>query len=316
MKNERHTLEYVKNYVEKYGYTLLSKEYINARAKIEVQCPEGHVYKVTWNNFQRGERCIKCHQLAGKGGHQTKDLEDIRKELAERGVELLSDYYKNNETLLTLRCDKGHVYTSTWLCLQRGGTKCSKCQYITIANKLRKKPADVLACFRDKGYDVLNVQEYIDAKTSNLEVMCPNGHLWVTDYGNFKQGNRCPHCSMSAGEQDVSVWLDNSIYSYKYNHPIKEITENKYSILKFDFRVLNEKQDFVTYIEFDGQQHFMANDWFDKGESLEARQKRDKIKDDYCAENKLRLLRVPYTKRRKIPEILDNYFQSIEKGEI
>ena len=186
MNIKRHTYKYVKNYINKYVYVLLSKQYINARTKLEVQCSEGHTYKVTWNNFQRGKRCMKCFRLSGKGGSPTKCLEDIRKELAERGVELLSDTYKNNETLLTLKCERGHVYQSTWLCLQRGGTKCRKCQYEKFGFDRRADPKSILAYFGKYGYTVLNIQDYKNANDTKLNVMCSKGHKWSVNYSNFK----------------------------------------------------------------------------------------------------------------------------------
>ena len=50
----------VKNYIENFGYTLISQEYINAHTKMIVECPEGHRYEVNYNNFKTGKRCKEC----------------------------------------------------------------------------------------------------------------------------------------------------------------------------------------------------------------------------------------------------------------
>lgn len=51
---------YVKNYFEQFGYQLLEKEYINAFTNIKCKCPNDHFIITTWNNFQRGKRCLQC----------------------------------------------------------------------------------------------------------------------------------------------------------------------------------------------------------------------------------------------------------------
>lgn len=59
-ENSKHNYEYVKKYIKKEGYKLLSKEYINSYIKLDVECSHGHQYPVTFNNFQRGSRCPYC----------------------------------------------------------------------------------------------------------------------------------------------------------------------------------------------------------------------------------------------------------------
>jgi hypothetical protein len=63
-------------------------------------------------------------------------------------------------------------------------------------------------------------------------------------------------------------------------------------------------------VEFDGIQHFKPSS-FGSDRSEEAKQKnlentqhRDRIKTDYCKEKGIRLLRIPYTEKHRISEIL------------
>ncbi|RLC79071.1 MAG: hypothetical protein DRI61_08675 [Chloroflexi bacterium] len=47
------------------GYKLLSNSYINNKEKIELLCPNGHIYKVSWDNWSnKNSRCPRC----GKNG--------------------------------------------------------------------------------------------------------------------------------------------------------------------------------------------------------------------------------------------------------
>src|SRR5574343_315234 len=54
------TYEYVKEYIEKDGYILISTRYINALKKIKIKCPRGHIFQMSFNGFKYGYRCVKC----------------------------------------------------------------------------------------------------------------------------------------------------------------------------------------------------------------------------------------------------------------
>lgn len=60
---KKKTIEEVCEYISKFNYKCLSKEYINWKSKLEFQCPEGHIYKTTWAIFQQGARCPECERL-------------------------------------------------------------------------------------------------------------------------------------------------------------------------------------------------------------------------------------------------------------
>jgi len=42
------------------GHECLALEYINAQTKYNNKCDKGHIYVITWNNFQQGRRCPVC----------------------------------------------------------------------------------------------------------------------------------------------------------------------------------------------------------------------------------------------------------------
>jgi GNAT superfamily N-acetyltransferase len=57
----QHTLESVKFFVEKEGYTLISTSYKDAHSKITVLCPNQHHYTVSFSNFKNcNSRCTEC----------------------------------------------------------------------------------------------------------------------------------------------------------------------------------------------------------------------------------------------------------------
>lgn len=62
----RHSYDYIKEQIEKEGFTLLSTEYRNAKQKLKMICPNGHEVNVNWNNFSNGFRCKSCYDSKGE----------------------------------------------------------------------------------------------------------------------------------------------------------------------------------------------------------------------------------------------------------
>jgi len=61
-----------------------------------------------------------------------------------------------------------------------------------------------------------------------------------------------------------------------------------------DFCINYNNQEY--FIEYDGKQHFLENCHFgSEGETLEVIQRRDKEKNQYCINNNIPLIRIPYT---------------------
>jgi very-short-patch-repair endonuclease len=123
---------------------------------------------------------------------------------------------------------------------------------------------------------------------TNVLIICPK-------HGEFKQnpkhhynGVGCPICKESKGEKTIRKYLlENSIkfenqkefQGCKYEHP-----------LKFDFYLPEHN----ICIEFDGEQHFKIVEKWGGLESYNKVLIRDKIKDEYCIENNIHLLRIRF----------------------
>lgn len=68
---------------------------------------------------------------------------------------------------------------------------------------------------------------------------------------------------------------------------------------KCDFAIFKDNK-LSHLIEFDGRQHSSNYIPWNSNETLEERQLRDKMKDDYCLKNNIKLIRIPYEKRDNI----------------
>ena len=87
--NIKYTYEFVKEYVESFGYKLLSKNYSSAKEKISILCECGESWDVTFDHFKNhGSRCPHCKVSKGE--------EKIIKILKEYEIRYIHDtpYFK------------------------------------------------------------------------------------------------------------------------------------------------------------------------------------------------------------------------------
>jgi very-short-patch-repair endonuclease len=112
------------------------------------------------------------------------------------------------------------------------------------------------------------------------------------------QGNGCPRCSESRGEREISKFLEKHKISFERQKKFKEC-KNKFE-LPFDFYIPSAR----ICIEFDGEQHFSPLPFFGGIDAYERLKINDKIKNDYCEDNYINLVRIRYDQIDDIYQIL------------
>ena len=60
------------------GYKLVSNKYINSKLNLKFKCNKGHNFKMTWNSFSQGQRCVKCYHESGRKNYTDEELENIK----------------------------------------------------------------------------------------------------------------------------------------------------------------------------------------------------------------------------------------------
>jgi len=187
------TYEYVKNFINSTGYTLLSDNYVNKKTKLSIRCPEDHVYMVKWNNFQQGQRCPIC-SVKIVAESKRYNINYVRDFVDSTGYTLLSDTYSNSRTKLLIRCDKEHEYSATFNHFQKG-QRCPICSLKIVGGKL-KHSYDYIKSYIEnvKGYTLIS--STYENKRTKLSIVCDNNHTFDMRFNNFQQGQRCPICAI------------------------------------------------------------------------------------------------------------------------
>jgi len=176
----RYTYKEVKEAFEAENYKLLSTDYKNCRTKLTYECPNGHVYSITFDGWLKGRRCYFCR------ANIKLSTKYVREALKAEGYTLLSEY-KNSRTKFKYRCPNGHIGYIKWD-HWRDGHRCAAC-----AGNKNKVLADIQEEFENEGYELLSTS-YKNSH-SLLRYKCPKGHIGNILYYNWKVGHRCAQCA-------------------------------------------------------------------------------------------------------------------------
>lgn len=118
-----------------------------------------------------------------------------------------------------------------------------------------------------------------------------------------------PFLTMSKGEKNISLFLKNNkikfISQYKFSDCFFKSPNNP---LRFDFYL----PDYNICIEYNGEQHYKAIDWFGGLEKFEEQKRRDTIKKEYCKEKGIKLIEVAYNDEFDVE--MDNILKAVNGG--
>lgn len=289
------------------------ESYVNAKTKLKVKHNKcGTNYEVTPNNFLRGQRCRNCYINNDKNR-----LKYTQRQFEEwligtfKGEYILVGDFKGVEVPVELiHTPCGNTVTPRPSNLRTSGKGCKHCgRKLAAKNKMLTNEEFVRRVYEQVGDEYTFNEPYkrYNAKHSLTHNECGLTYE-VTPNQFLDHERRCPNCQSSIGEQKIKKYLDDRGFKYK-----KEMTfdDLKYvNKLRFDYGVFKDGE-LLTLIEFDGLHHVKPIKKWGGEETLKLTQTRDAIKNQYAKENNIPLLRIPYTKRKHISAILDDWFRQL-----
>lgn len=298
-------LKFIKLMEETVGdeYSLLSG-YVKSGVKVKLRhnlCSTE--YEVTPNDFQQGKRCPICaRHLMGAPRRKNKEqfMDEVKKKFGSE-YEILGDY-KNNKIKVEVKHNLcGNVYLVSPSNLLRG-RKCPKCSHKGKLLKLRWSNDEFIkSVYEIVGDEYTFLENYVNGVTPIKIRHNVCEHIYNTTPGNFiHHGKRCPKCQYSRGEERIEAYLASRGIQYEAQYRIEKC-KNEFP-LPFDFAIF-ENNKLKLLIEYDGEFHFYKK--FRTDQQFELQKKRDAIKNRFCIENKIMLLRIPYWEFNNIERILD-----------
>ena len=129
------------------------------------------------------------------------------------------------------------------------------------------------------------------------------GRKNVIVFGDYLRNGDTKSCGCinSMNESKIAQMLDNGNIKYQTQYTFSDLYSNrKCDKLMFDFAIFNKNNNSLLYlIEFDGSQHFTyfysedSKSWNNKN-NFDVTRKHDLIKNKYCFEHNIPLIRIPY----------------------
>lgn len=309
-KRNPYSIENIKNFIKLNNIksTLISNEYKNNNEHLLFKCECGMKYEASWTHFSQGYNW-KCNTCALKEGCTTRHtLEDVKKKVINAGYIPLFEMYQNTKQKLQIMNKDGYILEALF------------------NNIDTLKGADIVT--PENSYSIFNIKRFIkennytcelltdkyENKKQRLKLKCECGEIFYTTWGCLKSQHvyRCRKCTnkQSFYERKTEEWLIEN--NYKYEKEVKfDKCKNKRK-LPFDFQVFFKNDDYCL-IEIDGIFHYRPQY---SQEDFKEQKKRDKIKDDFCRENNIPLLRINYWRFRKpysYKQILKKFLDDLQQ---
>lgn len=219
----------------------------------------------------------------------------------ERGYTPLStvDEVQNEGSWFRYICPK-HGEQKIHLKDLKLGHGCIKCKHEYMSNLLRLSEEEAISVIESKNNNkLLNPHEYKTAITNNLKIRCGScGEVFTCSLNNYTKNydGKCSHChDKSVGELKIHDILHKYNIKFDPQHVFPDCKNIK--VLRFDFFL----EDYNCVIEFDGIYHFYP---VHGEEDFQNSKKRDEIKNNYCKENNIRMIRIPYWEEKNLEDII------------
>lgn len=286
----------------KAGQLLLSgfEEYANNRSTLKFACIDCSSTFVTtsflWSKSKDGQRCIHCKQRL------KVNSPDARQEFINRSEVKHGKYFsydKIPETFaqqdqITLGCPKHGDFSITADAHTQGGG-CAHCKIDKVSGATRSNMTEfVIKANKVHNFKYSYSGSYVNA-TSAIDISCPKHGLFQQTPDVHLRGSGCNRCgSTSSAVNKIITVLDelNIPFCTEKSFPNCKGVTGK--MLRFDIHLPEHN----ILIEYDGPHHFEPTHYgsgYDVDEAFSRQVANDHIKNEFCEQQNIHLIRIPYT---------------------
>jgi hypothetical protein len=296
-KLDMNTNDFVKMAKEIHGdkYDYSKTDYRGKQKKVKIICPIHGEFETQANYHLEGRECRKCASQKRNSRYSLGNEKFINRAKEIHGDKYNYDdvNYSNNSNKVQINCPiHGPFFQSPDKHLRGDG--CRKCGgRDKTTEEFVKQSKEIHG---DK-YDYSDV-DYKTA-TQKVKIICPIHGEFEQSPNNHLSGFGCKLCSESQGEKLIDKLLSKKEINFIREKTFSDCTNTLLGKfcrkLPFDFYLPN----FNTCIEYDGEHHFTSIPKWGGDEEFVNRKKLDKLKDKYCEENGIKLIRIPYTMKKE-----------------
>jgi hypothetical protein len=313
-----YTRENILNYILKNNINIqlltTNFENITAITNLDFYCPIHGNFQKSWNSIKNSSYCPICGKLKGID-KKRNNIEDVKLAFEKENYTLISDKYINNLTPLQYICEKHKnkgIQQMAWGSFITG----QRCLYCTKERLIKENTKsheefqkEVKSLYKNK-FTLLT--SYTGCK-NKINIYCNDCHTeFIQAPNHLLEGHFGCNCKpTSLGEKRIKEILDKNNNTYMQQHRFNDCKNKK--MLPFDFAIFEDKErtKLKYLIEYDGEQHFKPVTFGGISDELAYERfintiNNDIIKNIYCQNNNIELIRIPYYKFNDIEEILNN----------
>lgn len=269
-------------------------------------CSHQWTRKQLWDTMRGDNGCPQCSKLRCKL-NLLKDEEKYKEELFKAHGDSIKFIgpYRGALKHVKVQCNRcGKIWDAPATALLRERFGCGNCsitlQHVAITKTQTQYEEELFDIY--EGY-IMCVGDYVNHIT-NIKHKCMDcGCEFESAPATMLGYRHCPGCghNISKGEQIVRKWLDSHNIEYVSQKVFDDLIDTSY--LRFDFYL----PDYNLCIEYDGEQHFrpvIYSNSQDIEYSFYICKMHDHLKNMYCKDNNIKLIRIPYWKISDIDTIL------------
>lgn len=201
---------------------------------------------------------------------------------------------KNHWNARCLLC--GNVIHPDTTCIKSGASKTCGCQ------RMENMKNAIMVDLTGKRSGMLTAKYSLGSKNGRVlwHCDCDCGGWCVTTENAFASGKitSCG-CLKSRNERRISLWLDEHNIEYERQKTFDDC--RNINPLRFDFYLPARN----AVLEYDGEFHYMEIDGIPN--DYKQQQINDRIKDEYCKDHGIEILRIPYWEKDNIESILSDW---------
>lgn len=282
------------------------------------KCSCGEIKNIRGNDLRSG-KVLSCGCLGKEKrqiSNQNKNFTKVsyRENLKGKKFEKLTVIEFDEDTTLQKKIKAGKSMGSWWICkcdcgnvvsiqgvsLKNGHTKSCGCINLEKKQehmrKIQKENSQkrLIDLSGQKFGKLTVIKRHLNNNSQNKPMWvceCECGNIHIVSGSSLKKGDvlSCGCLGRSKGETIIKdILLKNNI-SFSQEVIFNDLKDKNF--LRFDFALLDKNGKIIKLIEFDGRQHFDKNSvWYS-----ETNVKHDKMKNEYCKNKNIPLLRIPYT---------------------
>jgi hypothetical protein len=277
---------------------------------VKLMCKKGHIFTKEICRLANIYVCRQCYVESLVDFHPKRLLfTKVKKEIELSGFSVISTdkEYKNNNSSIKFICNiHGEQIRKTCKILDsirvENTTPCAKCNIKKVSVDQKLPLENMYKQIINTGFSFVALPDGYKNAKSIVTLKCKEGHEFSVRWNNFQTTHRCTKCQTHKHEEECRQIMQ-SLFGVEFVNIRPDFLQNPDTGSNLELDCYNH--DLNIALEYNGQQHYHAIDYWGGKTTFQGIQDRDILKQQLCDKNETKLIVVPYVVKNKERFILE-----------